>query len=242
MAYIPGSLTQGATKTTGYIPGSLTQNTAKKTNYIPGSLTSGGNTARPDTKSSDGLYNLAVQNGLQGQADRILESQAGESHNKYFSGGFISDTFDVLNTLQYGVAGMLKGKSFLEGIKTRQSFSDKDALGEYGLPGVIGGIALDIAVDPLTYISPFTALRKIPGVAKAGTALKNIIFGSKVTKAIDTGGDIAKTYQATKGGTAVGKYLAQKFKWMAGADPVFKETFERGLKNTAISNDKIVQM
>ena len=201
-----------------------------------------GGSSSKDLKTSTGLYNLATQNGLQSQADRIIASQEGEETKKIYSGGFISDIFDTLNALQYGVVGTLKGKGFMEGIKTRQSFSDQDALGDKGLPGVIAGIALDIAVDPFTYIAPWTILKKISPIAKAVKATKAAIFGSKVTKAIDTAGDVAKTYEATEGGTKIGKYLAQKFQWMAGADPVFKETFERGLKNTAVSTDNITQM
>src|SRR3990167_4028848 len=119
-----------------------------------------------DLETSSGLYNLAVQNGLQGRADDILKQQQGEETKKFFSGGFISDIFDVLNASQYGVVGLLKGKSFIEGVRTRQSFSDKDALGDSGWPGVIMGIALDIAVDPLTYIAPYTLVKKIPVLGK----------------------------------------------------------------------------
>src|SRR3990167_8659380 len=192
-----------------------------------------------DLKSSDGLYNLAVQSGLKDKADSILASQKGEETKKIYSGGFISDIFDTLNALQYGVTGTLKGKGFLEGVRTRQSFSDKDALGDYGLPGVIGGIALDIAVDPFTYIAPWTIAKKISPLMKAGQAVKGAVFGKKVVKAIE---GTEKTFEAVEGGTKVGKYLAQKFQWMAGADPGFKETFERGLKNTAVSTDNITQM
>ena len=67
-----------------------------------------------DLKSSDGLYNLAVQSGLKDKADSILASQKGEETKKIYSGGFISDIFDTLNALQYGVTGTLKGKGFLE--------------------------------------------------------------------------------------------------------------------------------
>src|SRR3990167_10988201 len=117
-------------------------------------------------ETSNELYNLAVQNGLQGRADDILKQQQGEETKKFFSGGYISDIFDVLNAAQYGVVGLLKGKSFNEGVRTRQSFSDKDALGDKGLPGVIAGIVLDIAVDPLTYIAPYTLVKKIPVLGK----------------------------------------------------------------------------
>jgi hypothetical protein len=196
-------------------------------------------TSSKDIKTSTGLYDLAVQSGLKNRADKILASQQGEQNKKIFSGGFISDIFDVLNTLQYGVTGVLKGKTFREGVQTRQSFTDKDALGDKGLPGVIAGIALDIAVDPLTYIAPWTLIKKISPVMKVLKAGKAAIMGKRITKAIEGTG---KTYEAIEGGTKIGKYLAQKFQWMSGADPIFRETFERGLKNTAVSTENIVQM
>lgn len=194
---------------------------------------------RPKVDSSEGLYSLASQSGLQDKADEIMRSQKGESTKEIFSGGFISDIFDTLNALQYGVAGMLKGKSFSEGVKTRQSFTDKDALGDKGIPGMIAGVALDILTDPLTYIAPYTIVKKIPLAARAVEGVRAATFGRNVTRAIE-GTD--KTYEALEGGTKLGKYLAQKFQWMAGADPVFRETFERGLKNTAISTEAVVNM
>src|SRR3990167_277514 len=117
MVYVPGSLTQGK-KTKTYVPGSLTQNKTAAT-YQPGTLTTGGIVKNKDLTSSTGLYNLAVQNGLQGQADKIIARQTGEKTKQIFSGGFISDTFDVINALQYGVVGLLKGKSFVEGVRNR---------------------------------------------------------------------------------------------------------------------------
>jgi hypothetical protein len=198
-----------------------------------------------DTSTSQGLYQLAVQSGLQRDADRILASQQGEDTKKIFSGGFISDIFDSLNALQYGVVGVLKGKSFIEGVKTRQSFSDKDALGDLGLPGVIGGIALDIAVDPLTYIAPATILKKVPGLSKLGTAVKSMIFGKKVQKAVDVGGDIAKgarSFETIEGGTKAGKWLADKFVWMFGKDPVYKEAYQRSVKNIAVGTQNVLTL
>lgn len=232
MAYTPGSYLN---KGTGYVPGSYV---GKSAGYTP--QTYGGVSSRKqDIKSAEGLYNLATQSGLKDRADKILASQQGEETKKIFSGGFISDIFDTLNALQYGVTGVLKGKTFREGVKTRQSFSDKDALGDKGLPGVIAGIALDIAVDPLTYIAPWTVIKRISPVMKALKAGKAAIMGKRITKAIE---DTEKTYEAIEGGTKIGKYLAQKFQWMSGADPIFRETFERGLKNTAVSTENIVQM
>jgi len=206
-----------------------------------------------DTKTSEGLYNLAVQNGLQADADRLIARQSGESVNKIFSGGFISDIFDTLNMLQYGVTGVLKGKSFMEGVKTRQSFSDKDALGEFGVPGVIGGIAADIAVDPLTYIS----LGSIPVIkhglgvlGKVGKVIKDFAIGKKVFTGVDTGTVYKTAEEAVKsgervveglqGGTKVGGYITSKLAYSIGRDPVFMKTYERSIRNIAVTTQEVV--
>lgn len=254
MAFIPGSIAEKQVKTTatasgGFVPGSIAKQAtiiqSKTSGFVPGSI-AGSPISSKSLQTSQGLYNLASQKGLKNRADDILNRQSGEETKKIFSGGFISDIFDVVNSLQYGVVGMVKGKSFAEGVKTRQSFSDKDALGDHGIPGVIAGIVLDIAFDPLTYIAPVTILRKIPGAVKLGKVIKGAAFGKKITKTIDVGAEatkgISKTYQATEGGTEVGKYLASKLVYMNGADPVFKETFERGVKNIAVETTNIVDM
>jgi len=168
-------------------------------------------------KTSQGLYNLATQSGLQGQADRIL-GQKGEEAKRIFSGGFISDIFDALNAIQYGVVGVLKGKGFREGMVSRQSWSDKDALGEFGIPGMIGGIALDIACDPLTYIAPWTIAKKMGLVKKLKPA--------------------TKAFQASK----VGKFLGSKFVYRFGQDPVYKLLDERRIKNIATAQKNIQKL
>lgn len=233
--YIPGSLTKSRLGTTRYEPGQFAKGIATG-EYVPGSYIT--SARRADLKSANGLYNLAVSKGLKNDADRLLQSQSGEK-NEFFSGGFISDIFDVLNMGSYGVVGLLKGKSFLEGIKNRESFASEDALGSSGLPGVIMGTILDIAVDPLTYVAPYTVAKKIPVIGKAVQLGKEATFGKAVTKAIE---GTNETYQAIEGGTRAGKYLAQKLSWMSGADPIFRETFERGLKNTAISTSQVADM
>lgn len=194
---------------------------------------------RPKGKfdTSEQLYNLATEQGFKGDADRILKNK-GEENKRIFSGGFFSDIFDTLNALQYGVTGVLKGKGFVQGVKNRESWSDKDALGNFGIPGMIGGIVLDIATDPLTYIAPYTIFKKIPGAVKAATIAKNAIFGKKVTKVIDAG----RTFQTIEGGTDIGKWMARKLKYMFGADPVFKETFERSVKNITVADNNIVDL
>lgn len=194
---------------------------------------------RADTDTSSGLYNIAYHNGLRDEADDIMRSHTGESTKEIFSGGFITDIFDTLNSLQYGITGMLKGKGFAEGVKTRQSFSDKDALGDHGLPGVVVGILLDIAVDPLTYIAPSTILGKIPGVTKGAKAAKEIVFGKQVKRIID---DSGRVFHQQVGGTSAGKYMADKFAYMFGADPIFREAWEKSSKNIGVGSTNISNM
>lgn len=203
-----------------------------------------------DLGTSEGLYELARQAGLQKDADRILEKHAGEKPKEIFSGGFISDIFDGLNALQYGVTGVLKGKTFLEGVKTRQSFSDKDALGDLGLPGVITGVALDIATDPLTYIAPATVLRKVPGLVKVAQAVKKFAFGDMVSKTIKVGetlkdgskADVEKTFEQLEGGTKLGKYLADKFVYQFGVDKVYKKIAEDVPRNIGVTTELVGNM
>lgn len=204
-----------------------------------------GRTSNRSLKTSGGLYNIAVRNGLKPQADKIVALNQGEETKKIFSGGRISDIFDVLNALDYGVVGVLKGKSFSEGIKTRQSFSDPDSLGADGIPGAIVGLALDIAVDPLTYAGGLGVLPKVSklvGLTKLARGAKALTFGKRVTKAIDTGSDVAKSYEAVEGGTRLGKYLATKASYMFGADPIFRETFERSARAVAVGTQNIVKL
>ena len=172
---------------------------------------------KPKLGSVEGLRETAVQAGLEPEL-KAIPSQ-GEDPDKIFSGGVIQDSFDVLNALQYGVTGMLKGKSFAEGVKTRQSFSDKDALGDYGIPGVLGGIALDIAVDPLTYIAPYTLFRKIPKAMKLAKAAKNV---------------------AAK--TRAGQLMGRTFVYRFGQDPIYKALANRNIKNIGVANQNIIKM
>lgn len=172
---------------------------------------------RKGLEAPEGLMEVAKQTGIEKEAQKVLATK-GEEPKKIFSGGFITDIFDTLNAVQYGITGILKGKGFVEGIKTRQSFSDQDALGEYGLPGVIGGIALDIAVDPLTYIAPWTIIKKI-GIAP------------KLIKA-------AKIAEETK----VGQWFGRKLIYRFGQDPVYKELAERSIKNIAIGQQNLLDI
>lgn len=194
---------------------------------------------KPDLDTSDGLYKTAKRAGLQKEADDIVRLHGGEEHKKIFSGGFISDVFDVLNVASFGVVGVLKGKGFVEGIKNRESFSDQDSLGQFGLMGVVGGIILDIATDPFTYIAPWTILRKVPGFTKAVKVGKKAVLGEPIKKGI-IGTD--KSFQARSGGFKATKWLADKIVWQNGADPVFKETYERSIRNIGVEAQNVITM
>ena len=197
----------------------------------------------PDLNTSDGLYNVASQNGLQEQANQVIRDNSGEEYKKIFSGGFISDIFDVLNVVSYGTVGILKGKGFAEGVKNRESFADDDALGQYGLVGALGGIALDIAFDPLTYIAPWTIAKKVPGLTKAAKFGKEAVFGKQVLKALPEttetiANSVTKLGVNQEGGTKAGKYLAEKIVYMFGADNMFKETWGRMTRNIGVQTVK----
>ena len=60
-------------------------------------------------RTPQGLNVAVKQAGLESKAKQIL-AKKGEDPNKIFSGGFITDTFDTLNALQYGIVGVAKGK------------------------------------------------------------------------------------------------------------------------------------
>lgn len=182
---------------------------------------------KQDLTTSAGLLKVAEKEKIGERAKKVLEAK-GEKPKEIYSGGFVMDIFDTLNALQYGVTGLLKGKSFREGVKTRQSFSDKDALGEYGLPGAIGGIALDIAVDPLTYV-PFlgwgkAAVKGIKGIAKVTgkAAVKAPVIGTATEK--------------------VGNTLGRAFIYRFGQDPIYKEIAERSIKNIAVGNQNLLEL
>jgi len=166
-----------------------------------------------DLTTLEGLYNTAVSVGLKEQADRLLEEK-GEDPEKIFSGGIVSDVFDALNMLQYGVVGVLKGKGFTKGVQERESFT-KEA---ENILDMIVGIGLDIAVDPLTYVAPWTVLKKV-GVAK------KIVKGAKIAKE-----------------TKLGQWFGRKFIYRFGQDPVYKELAERSIKNIAVSQQNLMDL
>lgn len=177
---------------------------------------------KTDITTLPGLQKTAQKAGYTQEVKKIV-ARKGESPRAIFSGGIISDIFDSLNLLQYGVVGLLKGKSFAEGVKTRQSFSDKDALGEYGLPGTIGGIALDIAVDPLTYVGGLGIVGKVTKVTK----LEKV--GAKV---------ISKIPLMDEASELIGRLFIYRF----GQDPIYKEIAERTTKNIVVGNENLLEI
>lgn len=249
MAFVPGSIA-GKKRTTsqsgGFVPGSIasqrTSLTPESGGFVPGSIAGQAGIPRVSSqqlKTSEGMASFAERAGLGDQAKNILEDQSGESQRKIFSGGLLTDFFDVLNATSYAASGLLKGKGIGESIKTRQSFADEDALGG-SLLGVIAGTALDIAVDPLTYIAPWTILKKVPGAAKVGKAAKSKVFGDMVEKTIEDG--TGRVVQQLEGGSAVGKWAADKFAYMFGKDPVYRKAWEQMEKNIGVSATAVKQM
>lgn len=184
----------------------------------------GGGTIQGKTgilETSTGLQKTAEKAGFGTEAKDIL-AEKGEQPKKIYSGGTVSDIFDTLNALQYGVTGVLKGKGFAEGVNTRQSFSDKDALGDYGIPGTIAGIALDIAVDPLTYINPLSV------VTKVGKATKLTGAATKVGKAVSK--------------SSIGQKLGTRFIYRFGQDPLYKKLAERTIKAIGTGNQNLLDI
>lgn len=177
-------------------------------------------------KTSAELLMTAQKFGIpEKEISRNIKSLEGEQPKKIFSGGIIMDIFDGLNALQYGVTGLIKGKGFVEGVKTRQSFSDQDALGDYGLPGMIGGIALDIAVDPLTYAGGF-------GILKKGAQ----IVSKPAAKLIqETAGDLPVINK-------IGDFLGSKLIYRYGQDPIYKELAERSEKNILTGTQNLLDL
>src|SRR3990167_1345301 len=174
-----------------------------------------------DLTTVTGLKTVAQKTGLGEQAEKLLATK-GEKPNQIFSGGFIQDTFDTLNFLQHGVTGVIQGKGFAQGVKTRASFAEKgeQGLGDLGIPGTVAGIALDIAVDPLTYLGGF-------GLLKKGT-----VVAVKGVKAL--GKVAAKVPVVDKAGEQLGKMFIYRF----GQDPLYKKIAERSIKNvgTGVQN------
>lgn len=184
-----------------------------------------GQTKVGDLSSSLGLQITAQKAGVGEKAEKIL-SEKGEDPEQIFSGGFIQDIFDTLNLLQHGVTGIIQGKGFAEGVKTRASFAEKgeEGLGDLGIPGVISGIALDIAVDPLTYLGGFGLLKR--GATAVGKGVKGVA------------GVASKVPVLEKAGNQLGKMFIYRF----GQDPIYKKVAERSLRNAGVGVQNVLDI
>src|SRR3990167_8821252 len=168
-------------------------------------------------KTVAGLEQRAQQAGLEKETAKI-SGRIGEDTEKIFSGGFISDVFDTLNALQHGVVGVIKGKTFKEEIQTRESFTKQDAfaVSDNPLLRTFGGLALDIAVDPLTYV-PILGVGKA-ALKIAGTTAK--VAGKTATKLPVVGGAVKE----------IGDKIGRAFIYRFGQDPIYRQIAERSQK------------
>lgn len=172
--------------------------------------------AKPDLTTPKGLTNVAEKAGLGKEAQAQIPK--GEDPSRAFSGGFIQDTFDVLNAPQAVVAGLAQNKSPIDAIMSRASFSDEALLGKYGGTGVIAGIIADIATDPLMLIPPL-------GIGK------RLLSGIK-------GG--AEFISKTKMGVPVADFLGKRFVYRFGQDPVYAKLAEDAIHKINKGGQKAV--
>ena len=171
-------------------------------------------------KTTGGLLKVAQKTGYGEQAQKLLQTT--ESPTKIFSGGPVQDILDSLNAVQHGVAGMIQGRGFLRGIETRASFSNQDSSGQFGIPGIVAGIMLDIVTDPLSYLGGFgvlTKAKRVVGTIEAVQKAKRAVSESRI-----------------------GAYLGSKFIYRFGQDPVYKLLDTRREKNIGIAVQNIVEI
>ena len=133
---------------------------------------------KPDLSTPEGLQSFAEQKGFGTKLGKRLPK--GENPKQIFSGGFISDIFDVLNIPQSIVAGVFQNKGVIDSIQTKASFSDPELMGRYGKKGVIAGILADIATDPLMLIPPLGIGKRILMALKGGEKfIRNTKIGNE---------------------------------------------------------------
>ena len=192
-----------------------------------------------DMETSDGLYSIANTVGLKNEADRVVEPLKGES-GKFLSGGWISDSMDVLNAMDYGVVGMLKGKTFSEGVHNRESFSDSDSLGRYGVAGKIAGFVADVVVDPMNLIAPLKVLKLLGAGArftkldKLASPLIGRLAGGDVTVMASDGARAT----VTQGANPLVDGVRKLFQWDYGSS---KQSFESFSVARGLSTEKAHQ-
>ena len=173
----------------------------------------------PDLNSVEGLTAILAALGKQKDAKRLSEERNPE---KRFSGGFLQDIFDVIGVPQSQIVGMIKGISAKEAYQERQSFRDvlPDTTG-----GKIAGTVGDILLDPLNLLG----IGLIGKAGKAEELLKatnTVMKGKKITPGETVVGAIKKATSGvgeTKYLKPIKDFLGDKFSYLYGADPVFKE-------------------
>lgn len=191
----------------------------------------------PKRLGSAELTQIANDAGFGQEAQKINES-FGEQPDEIFSGGLISDMFDLLNIVDFGLIGMLKGKSFSEGVRTRESFSKQDSLGQYGLLGTVAGIAADIAVTwPLWMVaSPFKILSKLGIVGKGKKLAKGIFSVGEFSE--EAGKFIPKI--AENRVQKAGQWFTNKVIGAMGADSVFGRAMTDNIISKSFQSDRII--
>jgi hypothetical protein len=144
-------------------------------------------------------------------ADTSKALGPGTSNNGGNEPSLMGRIFDILSRPNYAVANMAKNPTdrfaFFQGLSGKEKTTFSDVLENYGVKDqrvrALGGLALDIGLDPTTYI-PGGAFAK--GAVKAGKLLG---IGSK---ALDATKVVAKD-----------KTIAQKL--LQNGEPVFPEAF-----------------
>ncbi len=216
--------------------------------------TSGGTNRKPaKLETVPGLEQAASEAGLGTQTARIKQSLSGEEPRKIFSGGTISDIFDVLSAGQYAAAGFAKGgvKGILPGIKQRASFADEDLLGSYGTAGKIAGIAADIVVDPTNLLLGAGILPKVGKVGKlieAGQAAEKLTrttkgsLGELAFGAAKTALEGAAKPETVLGVRNPANKLAELFVYGHGQDPIYRRIAETTKRNIDLGVEKGIEL
>jgi len=153
-----------------------------------------------------------------------------QGKQEYLSGGRVMDFFDILQTGQYGVAGVGRnilgmekpgttiGESFVSGVKGRESWMDvlPEKAGVEGFsPLTAVGLGMDVALDPLWAIPP----AKAAGVVGKGVNL--LTKGKKLSTVMGVDKLVSKVATGQKGSE-----LLTMFSLKAGRSKDFVDQLE----------------
>lgn len=176
-----------------------------------------------DLETLEGLQDLAREKGVEETANKIIQkTRPGEKPDEIFSGGFISDVFDVLSVGNFAVAGFAKEgvKGISKGIRERASFTDPELLGRYGTPGTIAGVLFDVFADPINLIPVFGLGSKALDAIKQGT---KFIANTKVAKPL---------------ADALGRAFVYRF----GQNPVYAKLAEKTFRTIARGQERALEI